>query len=48
MTQIVLAAGGCLVLLDQDYAFIMRIRNGQIAELQEAWTEGPPWNDFWS
>jgi ketosteroid isomerase-like protein len=34
--------------LDQDYAFIMRIRNGQIAELQEAWTEGPIWNEFWS
>jgi uncharacterized protein len=34
--------------LDQDYAFIMRIRNGQIAELQEAWTEGPAWNEFWS
>jgi len=35
-------------MLDQDYAFIMRIRNGQIAELQEAWTEGPAWNEFWS
>ena len=34
--------------LDQDYAFIMRIRNGQIAELQEAWTQGPAWNEFWS
>jgi ketosteroid isomerase-like protein len=34
--------------LDQDYAFIMRIRNGQIAELQEAWTEGPAWDEFWS
>ena len=34
--------------LDQDYAFIMRIRDGQIAELQEAWTEGPAWNEFWS
>ena len=34
--------------LDQDYAFIMRIRDGQIAELHEAWTEGPTWNDFWS
>ena len=35
-------------MLDQDYAFIMRIRNGQIAELQEAWTQGPAWNEFWS
>jgi ketosteroid isomerase-like protein len=34
--------------LDQDYAFIMRIRDGQIAELWEAWTEGPAWNEFWS
>ena len=34
--------------LDQDYAFIMRIRNGQIAELQEAWTQGPAWHEFWS
>jgi ketosteroid isomerase-like protein len=34
--------------LDQDYAFIMRIRGEQIAELQEAWTEGPAWNEFWS
>jgi uncharacterized protein len=34
--------------LDQDYAFIMRIRDGQIAELQEAWTEGPAWNELWS
>ena len=34
--------------LDQDYAFIMRIRDGQIAELREAWTEGPAWNEFWS
>lgn len=35
-------------MLDQDYAFIMRIRDGQIAELQEAWTEGSAWNEFWS
>jgi uncharacterized protein len=34
--------------LDQDYAFIAHIRDGQIAELWEAWTEGPAWNDFWS
>jgi ketosteroid isomerase-like protein len=34
--------------LDQDYAFICHIRDGQIAELWEAWTEGPAWNDFWS
>jgi uncharacterized protein (TIGR02246 family) len=34
--------------LDQDYAFISRIRDGQIAELWEAWTEGPAWNEFWS
>jgi uncharacterized protein len=34
--------------LDQDYAFIMHIRDGQVAELWEAWTEGPAWNDFWS
>ena len=34
--------------LDQDYAFIAHIREGQIAELWEAWTEGPAWNDFWS
>jgi ketosteroid isomerase-like protein len=29
--------------LDQDYAFIAHIRDGQIAELREAWTEGPAW-----
>ena len=34
--------------LDQNYAFISRIREGQIAELWEAWTEGPAWNEFWS
>jgi ketosteroid isomerase-like protein len=34
--------------LSQDYAFICHIRDGQIAELWEAWTEGPAWNDFWS
>ena len=34
--------------LDQDYAFSVRIRNGQIAELQEARTERPAWNEFWS
>jgi hypothetical protein len=34
--------------LDQDYAFVCHIRNGQIAELWEAWTEGPAWNEFWS
>jgi uncharacterized protein len=34
--------------LDQDYAFICHIRDGQIAQLWEAWTEGPAWNDFWS
>jgi ketosteroid isomerase-like protein len=34
--------------LDQDYAFICHIRDGQIAELWEAWTEGPAWNEFWS
>ena len=34
--------------LDQDYAFIMRIRDCQIGELREAWTEGPAWNEFWS
>ena len=34
--------------LDQDYAFISKIRDGQIAELWEAWTEGPAWNEFWS
>jgi uncharacterized protein len=34
--------------LDQDYAFISHIRDGQIAELREAWTEGPAWNEFWS
>jgi ketosteroid isomerase-like protein len=34
--------------LDQDYAFICHIREGQIAELWEAWSEGPAWNDFWS
>ncbi|SEC19232.1 hypothetical protein SAMN05216489_00119 [Streptomyces sp. 3213] len=34
--------------LDQDYAFIMRIHGGQITELQEAWTEGTAWNEFWS
>ena len=35
-------------MLDQDYAFICHVRDGQIAELWEAWTEGPAWNDFWS
>jgi len=34
--------------LDQDYAFVCHIRDGQIAELWEAWTEGPAWNDSWS
>lgn len=34
--------------LDQDYAFICHIRDGQIAEMWEAWTEGPAWNEFWS
>jgi uncharacterized protein len=34
--------------LDQDYAFISKIRDGQIAELWEAWGEGPAWNEFWS
>ena len=34
--------------LDQDYAFVCHVRDGQIAELWEAWTEGPSWNDFWS
>jgi ketosteroid isomerase-like protein len=34
--------------LDQMYAFISRIRDGQIAELWEAWTDGPAWNDFWT
>jgi len=34
--------------LDQDYAFVCHIRDGQIAELWEAWTEGVAWNDFWS
>jgi ketosteroid isomerase-like protein len=34
--------------LDQDYAFIARINDGQMTELQEAWSEGPAWNDFWS
>ena len=35
-------------MLDQDYAFISDIRDGQIVELWEAWTEGPAWNEFWS
>jgi ketosteroid isomerase-like protein len=35
-------------MLDQDYAFISHIRDGQIVELWEAWTEGPAWNEFWS
>lgn len=34
--------------LDQDYAFIFHVRDGQIAETWEAWTEGPAWNEFWS
>ena len=34
--------------LDQDYAFVCHIRDGQIAELWEAWTEGLAWNEFWS
>jgi ketosteroid isomerase-like protein len=34
--------------LDQKYAFISKLRDGQIAELWEAWTEGPAWNAFWS
>jgi ketosteroid isomerase-like protein len=34
--------------LDQDYAFISKIRDGQIAELWEAWGEGAAWNEFWS
>ena len=34
--------------LDQDYAFVCHIRDGQIAELWEAWTQGPAWNEFWS
>ncbi len=34
--------------LDQKYAFISTIRDGQIAELWEAWTEGAAWNEFWS
>ena len=34
--------------LDQDYAFVFHVRDGQIAELWEAWTEGPAWNEFWS
>ena len=34
--------------LDQNYAFTSHIRDGQIAELWEAWTEGPAWNEFWS
>ena len=34
--------------LDQDYAFIFHIRDGQIAETWKAWTEGPAWNEFWS
>lgn len=32
----------------QDYAFISKIRDGQITELWEACTEGPAWNEFWS
>jgi ketosteroid isomerase-like protein len=34
--------------LDQNYAFICHIRDGQITELWEAWHEGPAWNEFWS
>ena len=34
--------------LDQNYAFIMHMRDGRIAETWEAWTEGPAWNEFWS
>ncbi len=34
--------------LDQDYAFVFHVRDGQIAETWEAWTEGPAWNEFWS
>ena len=34
--------------LDQDYAFILRIRDGQVIEVWEAWTDGAAWNDFWS
>ena len=34
--------------LDQDYAFVLHIRDGQIAETWEAWTEGPALNEFWS
>lgn len=34
--------------LDQDYAFVFHIRDGQVAETWEAWTDGPAWNEFWS
>jgi uncharacterized protein len=34
--------------LDQDYAFILRIRDDQVIEVWEAWTDGTAWNDFWS
>jgi ketosteroid isomerase-like protein len=35
-------------ILDQDYAFILRIKDGQIIEVWEAWTEGAAWEEFWS
>ena len=34
--------------LDQDYAFILRIEDGQVIEVWEAWTEGAAWEEFWS
>lgn len=34
--------------LDQDYALISHIRDGQVSELWEAWTDGPAFNEFWS
>lgn len=34
--------------LDQDYAFILRVEDGQVIEVWEAWTEGAAWEEFWS
>ena len=34
--------------LDQPYAFVCRIANGQVTELWEMWHEGAAWEEFWS
>ncbi|MGH9186710.1 MAG: nuclear transport factor 2 family protein, partial [Acidimicrobiales bacterium] len=34
--------------LDQDYALVLHIRDGQITEAWEVWTDEAAWDEFWS